>query len=69
MRTVQAEAARLGYRKLIGRVLADSQDTLRLCQATGWRVVGRHEQHARHGGRLRDVVVVEFLGPPAAPAE
>jgi phosphinothricin acetyltransferase len=69
MRAMQAEAARLGYRKLIGRVLADSQDTLRLCQATGWRVVGRHEQHARHNDRLRDVVVVEFHVPPVSTAE
>jgi phosphinothricin acetyltransferase len=69
MRVVQAEAARLGYRKLMGRVLADSQDTLRLCQATGWRVVGRHEQHARHEGRLRDVTIVEYLVPPLAAAE
>lgn len=69
MRAVQAEAGRLGYRKLIGRVLDDSEDTLRLCQATGWRVVGRHERHARHGERLRDVVVVEFLVPPVAAAE
>jgi phosphinothricin acetyltransferase len=68
MRAVQAEAGRLGYRKLLGRVLDDSEDTLRLCQATGWRVVGRHEQHARHGERLRDVMVVEFLVPPAAAA-
>jgi L-amino acid N-acyltransferase YncA len=60
MRAVQAEAARLGYRKLIGRVLSESQDTLRLCQATGWRTVGQHERHARHGDRLRDVVIVEF---------
>jgi L-amino acid N-acyltransferase len=69
MRAVQTEAARLGYRKLIGRVLGDSQDTLRLCQATGWREVGRHEQHARHGDRLRDVVVVEFHVPPVPAAE
>jgi len=69
MRVVQADAARLGYRKLLGRVLADSQDTLRLCQATGWRVVGRHEQHARHHDRLRDVVVVEFHLPPVSTAE
>ena len=69
MRAVQAEAGRLGYRKLLGRVLDDSEDTLRLCQATGWRVVGRHEQHARHGEHLRDVMVVEFLVPPVAAAE
>jgi len=69
MRVVQAEAARLGYRKLLGRVLADSRDTLRLCQATGWRVVGRHEQHARHNDALRDVVVVEFHLPPVSTTE
>ncbi len=69
MRVAQAEAARLGYRKLIGRVLADNHDSLRLCQATGWRTVGVHEQHARHGDRLRDVSVVEYRVPPAAQAE
>ncbi len=69
MRAAQAEAARMGYRKLIGRVLADSHDTLRLCQATGWRVVGRHEQHAPHNDRMRDVVVVEYQVPPVSTAE
>jgi L-amino acid N-acyltransferase YncA len=69
MRVAQAEAARLGYRKLIGRVLADNHDSLRLCQATGWRTVGLHEQHARHGDRLRDVIVVEYRVPPVSQAE
>jgi phosphinothricin acetyltransferase len=69
MRAVQAEAARIGFRKLIGRVLADSHDTLRLCQATGWRIVGLHERHARHDDRWRDVVVVEFHVPPTVTAE
>jgi phosphinothricin acetyltransferase len=69
MRAVQAEAARIGFRKLIGRVLADSQDTLRLCKATGWRIVGLHERHARHDDRWRDVVIVEFHVPPSPPAE
>lgn len=68
MRTAQAEAARLGYRKLIGRVLAENHDSLRLCQATGWRIVGTHQQHARHGDRLRDVVLVEFILPSASAA-
>lgn len=68
MRAVQAEAARLGYRKLIGRVLSDSRDTLRLCQATGWRIVGQHERHALHGEIFRDVTVVEFHVPPSSPA-
>jgi phosphinothricin acetyltransferase len=63
MRFAQNEAARLGYRKLLGRVLADSHDSLRLCQATGWRVVGTHQAHARHGKQLRDVVMVEYPVP------
>jgi L-amino acid N-acyltransferase YncA len=63
MRVTQTEAASLGYRKLIGQVLSDNEDSLRLCKATGWRVVGVHEKHARHGSLLRDVTVVEFLLP------
>jgi phosphinothricin acetyltransferase len=69
MRVAQAEAARLGYRKLLGLVLADSRDTLRLCEATGWRVVGRHERHARHKDQWRDVAVVEYHVPPVSTAD
>jgi L-amino acid N-acyltransferase YncA len=63
MRVAQTEAVRLGYRKLLGRVLSDNEESLRLCKITGWRVVGMHEQHARHGDRFRDVTVVEYLLP------
>src|ERR1700680_524976 len=69
MRVAQTEAARLGYRKLVGYVLADNHDSLRLCAATGWRVVGTHEQHARHGNRLRDVTVVEYVVPSVSLAQ
>ena len=69
MRTAQSEAARLGYRKLIGQILAENHESVRLCQATGWRVVGQYEKHARHEGLLRDVVVVEYLIPAGPPAE
>jgi phosphinothricin acetyltransferase len=69
MRVAQTEAARLGYRKLIGHVLAENHDSLRMCQATGWRVAGQHEQHARHGNRLRDVVVVEYIVPDVSMAQ
>lgn len=69
MRVAQAEAARLGYRKLIGHVLVDNHESLRLCQATGWRIVGTHEQHARHGTRLRDVVIVEYGVPAVSMAQ
>src|SRR6202051_27020 len=69
MRVAQTEAARLGDRKLVGDVLADNHDSLRLCQATGWRVVGTHEQHARHANRLRDVTVVEYVVPSVSLAQ
>ena len=67
MRAAQAEASRQGYRKLIGHVLGENRDSLRLCQATGWREVGKYLDHARHRDDLRDVVVVEYQVPPAAP--
>ena len=65
MKTIQKEAQNLGYRKLVGWVLAENRDSLRLCRATGWHEVGRHDQHARHEDRLCDVTVVEYLVPPA----
>ncbi len=65
MKTIQKEAQNLGYRKLLGWVLAENRDSLRLCRSTGWREVGRHEQHTRHEDALRDVVAVEYLVPPA----
>ncbi len=63
MRAAQTEADRRGFRKLIGRVLSENEESLRLCKATGWRLIGVQEQHARHGNRLRDVTVVEYLLP------
>ncbi len=61
MQAIQTIARSLGYRKLIGQVLAENRDSLRLCRSTGWREVGRHLQHAPHRDTYRDVVVVEYL--------
>ncbi len=69
MRVAQAEAARLGYRKLMGRVLAENHESLRLCSATGWRVVGTLERHAQHSDNFRDVTLVEYHVVPASQAE
>lgn len=66
MRAVQEAAARLGYRKLIGRVLVQNQDGLNLCRATGWREVGRHSAHTRLGDGLHDVMLVEHLIPSSS---
>jgi phosphinothricin acetyltransferase len=63
MLAIQQEAHKRGYRKLLGRVLAENTDSLRLCRATGFREVGRHENHARSAGKLRDVVLVEYIVP------
>ncbi|MGH9680526.1 MAG: GNAT family N-acetyltransferase [Candidatus Acidiferrales bacterium] len=67
MRALQESAATLGYRKLVGRILAENHDGLLLCRATGWREVGRHAAHARLDDGLHDVIVVEYL-IPAKPA-
>jgi L-amino acid N-acyltransferase YncA len=63
MRAVQEAAGKLGYRKLIGRILVVNQDGLLLCRATGWREVGRHSAHARLNDVLHDVILVEYLIP------
>ena len=68
MKSIQQEAQTLGYRKLIGWVLAENRDSLRLCRTTGWREVGRHEQHVRQRDILRDAVIVEYMVPPPAVA-
>lgn len=67
MRGIQEAAGKLSYRKLVGRILVENQDGLRLCRATGWREVGRHSAHTRLDSRLHDVMVMEYLIPaPAA---
>lgn len=63
MRAIQEAAGKLGYRKLIGRILVANQDGLLLCRATGWREVGRHLAHARLNDGLHDVIMVECLIP------
>ncbi len=66
MRAIQQGAQRLGYRKLVGSVLADNADSLRLCRATGFREAGRHEKHATIEGTQRNVVLVEYLIPTSS---
>jgi L-amino acid N-acyltransferase YncA len=63
MQSAQAEAARLGYRKFLGRLLADNGDSLRLCISCGWREVGRYIGHDVSFEERRDIVIVEYLVP------
>jgi len=69
MRAIQEAAGKLGYRKLIGRVLVQNQDGLVLCRATGWRDVGRHAAHSRLNDGLHDVMLVEYLIPAPLPPQ
>jgi L-amino acid N-acyltransferase YncA len=69
MRAMQEAAGTLGYRKLIGRVLAQNQDGLNLCRATGWREVGRHSAHVLLSGGLHDVMLVEYLIADSSPSQ
>ena len=69
MRAIQEAAGKLGYRKLIGRVLVQNQNGLVLCRATGWREVGRHSAHARLTDGLYDVMLVEYLIPSTQPIQ
>lgn len=69
MRAIQQTAGRLGYRKLTGRILAQNQDGLTLCRATGWREVGRHSAHVLLEDTPHDVVVVECQIPSSAPQQ
>jgi L-amino acid N-acyltransferase YncA len=67
MQAIQAEAAKFNYRKLVGRVLAENGDSLRLCQVCGWREVGRHIGHDPSFDERRDIVIVEYLIGAAEP--
>jgi L-amino acid N-acyltransferase YncA len=61
MRAMQDEARRMGYRKLIGKVLANNVDSVRLCVSCGWREVGKLVAHDPSFGERRDVILVEYI--------
>jgi L-amino acid N-acyltransferase YncA len=53
------EAARRGFYKLIGKLFANNEGSLRLMERAGFRVVGIHERHGTLDGEWRDVTLVE----------
>jgi phosphinothricin acetyltransferase len=55
------EAARRGYWKIVGLLLADNARSIAVAEAAGARVVGTFRRHAQLEGRWRDVVVIEVL--------
>lgn len=56
-----AEAAALGYWKLLSRVFVHNLASRQLCRACGFREVGVYERHAKLDGRWIDCVIVERL--------
>lgn len=50
-----------GDYKLIGKVFASNDASLRLFASMGWREVGLHARHGRLDGEWKDVMVVERL--------
>jgi L-amino acid N-acyltransferase YncA len=56
-----AEAERRGFHKLLGKLFATNEASIRLFGRCGFRTVGVHLRHGRLDGEWRDVIVVERL--------
>jgi len=54
-----AEARRAGLHKLLGKLFASNEPSMRLVARCGFRVVGTHERHGQLDGQWRDVILVE----------
>jgi len=60
---IRAEAARLGYWKLVSRAFLFNEASRAMCRRAGFREVGVYERHAQLDGEWLDVVIVERLIP------
>jgi phosphinothricin acetyltransferase len=59
------EAAARGFHKLLGKLFATNEASMRLVRSGGFRVVGAHLRHGQLDGEWRDVILVErSLQPP-----
>ena len=65
---LERRAAELGYWKLTGKLFPENAASVALVRHCGWREVGMHLRHGRLEGVWRDVLVVERLLDPQAPA-
>jgi L-amino acid N-acyltransferase YncA len=60
------EAELRGFHKLLGKLFATNEASVRLVRRCGFREVGVHRAHGRLDGEWRDVVLVELLLGEAA---
>lgn len=63
-----AAAGERGFWKLVSRVFPDNAASRALCRSCGFREVGTYQNHGLLDGQLRDVIIVERLILPDAPA-
>jgi phosphinothricin acetyltransferase len=59
MRAAIEESERHGIWTLQGSIFAENVPSLRLCEAAGFRQVGRRERIGQSGGKWRDTILVE----------
>lgn len=59
LEALAAAAAERGFHKLIAKIFADNESSLRLFARCGYRAVGTHLRHGELEGEWKDVVVVE----------
>jgi L-amino acid N-acyltransferase YncA len=62
------EAHRRGFYKLLGKLFATNEASMRLVRRAGFRVVGTHRRHGRLDGEWRDVILVERSLPTGSAA-
>lgn len=63
---LRERAEQAGLEKVIGKLLAENEQSRRLAARYGFREVGLHLRHGRVRGEWRDVLVVELLLGSAA---
>jgi L-amino acid N-acyltransferase YncA len=61
LEALATEAEQRGLHKLLGKLFASNEASMRLVARCGFRVVGTHVRHGRLDGEWRDVIVVERL--------
>jgi L-amino acid N-acyltransferase YncA len=66
LEALAAEAERVGYWKLIGRLFPENEPSRALLRSCGFSEVGVHRRHGRLDGEWRDVLIVERLMGEAA---
>jgi L-amino acid N-acyltransferase YncA len=59
LEALATEADRRGLHKLLGKLFASNEASMRLVNRCGFRVVGTHVRHGRLDGAWRDVILVE----------